>query len=109
MVKSSQTKQNESTQTKHKKIRVYELAKQYGVSSKDFVEELREYGILIKNHMSTLDRETVELVETERKATKPPPLNLLKPKLSCLAGKRSQRKQKKLQQFPPLMKHKLLM
>ena len=71
MVKSSQTKQSEGTQTKSKKIRVYELAKQYGVSSKEFVEELRGYGIPIKNHMSTLDSETVELVETERNATKP--------------------------------------
>ena len=73
MVKSSETKQSESTQTKNKKIRVYELAKQYGVSSKEFVEDLRGYGIPIKNHMSTLDLEAVELVETKRKATKPPP------------------------------------
>lgn len=73
MVKNSQTKQSESTRTQNKKIRVYELAKQYGVSSKEFVEELRGYGIPIKNHMSTLDLETVELVETERNATKPPP------------------------------------
>ena len=72
-MKSSQTKQSESTQTKKKKIRVYELAKQYGVSSKEFVEELRGYGIPIKNHMSTLDSETVELVETERNTTKLPP------------------------------------
>ena len=70
-MKSSQTKQSENTQTKSKKIRVYELAKQYGVSSKAFVEELRGYGVPVKNHMSTLDSETVELVETERNATKP--------------------------------------
>ena len=72
MVKSSQTKQSESTQTKSKKIRVYELAKQYGISSKEFVEELRGYSVPIKNHMSTLDLETVELVERERSATKTP-------------------------------------
>ena len=71
-MRSSQTKQSESTQTKNKKIRVYELAKQYRVSSKEFVEELRGYGVPIKNHMSTLDSETVELIETERNATKPP-------------------------------------
>lgn len=70
-MKNSQTKQSESTQTKSRKIRVYELAKQYGVSSKEFVEELRGYGVPVKNHMSTLDSETVELVETERNATKP--------------------------------------
>ena len=73
MVKSSQTKRNENTQAKNKKIRVYELAKQYGVSSKNFVEELQGYGIPVKNHMSTLDPETIKLVETERNATKPPP------------------------------------
>ena len=72
MVKSSQTKQSESTQTKSKKIRVYELAKQYGISSKEFVEELRGYGVPIKNHMSTLDLETVGLVERERSARKTP-------------------------------------
>ena len=71
-MKSSQTKQSESTQTKGKKIRVYELAKQYGVSSKDFLAELNRYGVPVKNHMSTLDAETVALVETERNATKPP-------------------------------------
>ncbi|RKU10350.1 translation initiation factor IF-2 [Candidatus Poribacteria bacterium] len=70
-MKSSQTKQSENT--KNKKIRVYELAKQYGVSSKEFVEELHGYGIPIKNHMSTLDPETVQLIETERNAAKPPP------------------------------------
>ena len=73
MVKSSQTKQSDSTQTKNKKIRVYELAKQYGISSKEFVEELQGYGIPIKNHMSTLDSETVQLIETKRNAAKPPP------------------------------------
>ncbi len=72
MVKNSQTKQSESTRAKNKKIRVYELAKQYGISSKEFVEELRGYGIPIKNHMSTLDLETVELVESERNIAKRP-------------------------------------
>ena len=70
MVKSSQTKQSKSTQTESKKIRVYEIAKQYGITSKEFVEELHGYGIPIKNHMSTLDSETVALVENKRNATK---------------------------------------
>ena len=93
MVKSSQTKQSESTQTKNKKIRVYELAKQYGVSSKEFVEELRGYGVPIKNHMSTLDPETVELVETERNATKPP---VTEPSEAKVEAPRPKKKAKKV-------------
>jgi translation initiation factor IF-2 len=53
-----------------KNIRVYELAKRYGLSSKAFIEEVQEYGVLVKNHMSTLDPETVELIEAERNAKK---------------------------------------
>jgi translation initiation factor IF-2 len=43
-------------------IRVYELARDIGVSSKRLIEELREQGIDVKSHMSTLDEETAELV-----------------------------------------------
>ena len=93
MVKSSRTKQSESTQTKNKKIRVYELAKQYGVSSKEFVEELRGYGVPIKNHMSTLDPETVELVETERNTTTPP---VTEPSEAKVEAPRPKKKAKKV-------------
>ena len=96
MVKSSQTKQNESTQTENKKIRVYELAKQYGVSSKEFVEELQGYGIPVKNHMSTLDSETVELVETERNAAKPPPAEPPETKVEPPSTKKKTKKGKKV-------------
>ena len=48
-----------------KKVRIYELAKQYEVSSKELIEELRGYGITVKNHMSSLDPETVTLIEAE--------------------------------------------
>ena len=92
MVKSSQTKQSESTQTKSKKIRVYELAKQYGISSKEFVEELRGYSVPIKNHMSTLDLETVELVERERSATKPPSVESPKAKVELPSTKKKTKK-----------------
>lgn len=95
MVKSSQAKQSESTQTKNKKIRVYELAKQYGVSSKEFVEELHGYGIPIKNHMSTLDSETVQLIETERNAAKPPPAEPPEAKVEPPSRKKKTKKAKK--------------
>ena len=91
-MKNSQTKQSESTQTKGKKIRVYELAKQYGVSSKEFVEELRGYGVPVKNHMSTLDAETVELVETERNATKPTSAEPPEPKTESPRAKKKTKK-----------------
>ena len=96
MVKSSQTKQSENTQTKTKKIRVYELAKQYGVSSKEFVEELHGYGIPVKNHMSTLDAETVQLIEVERNAAKSPPAEPPEAKVEPPSTKKKTKKAKKV-------------
>ena len=43
-------------------VRVYELARDLGIPSKDFVEELRSQGIEVKSHMSGLDEETAGLV-----------------------------------------------
>ncbi|MGD2124732.1 MAG: translation initiation factor IF-2 [Desulfobacteraceae bacterium] len=41
------------------KVRVYELAKQLNMDSKELVEKLKAGGLSIKNYMSTLDEETV--------------------------------------------------
>ncbi len=46
------------------KIRVYELAKKLGYQNKVFAEELRQEGIEIKSHMSTVDEETAEFIST---------------------------------------------
>ena len=43
-------------------VRVYELARDLGIPSKDFVEELRSQGIEVKSHMSGLDEETAGFV-----------------------------------------------
>lgn len=43
-------------------VRVYELARDLGVSSKDLMEELRGQGIEVKSHMSTMDEETAGLI-----------------------------------------------
>lgn len=43
-------------------VRIYELAKDLGVSSKVLLEELQKQGIEIKSHMSAIDTETAELV-----------------------------------------------
>jgi translation initiation factor IF-2 len=40
------------------KVRVYELAKELNVDSKELVEKLKAGGISIKNYMSTLDEDT---------------------------------------------------
>jgi translation initiation factor IF-2 len=41
------------------KIRVYQLAKELNMDSKELVEKLKTSGLNIKNYMSTLDAETV--------------------------------------------------
>lgn len=37
------------------KLRVYELAKKFGMSSKELLNELEELGIDAKSHMAVLD------------------------------------------------------
>jgi len=41
------------------KVRVYELAKELSMDSKELVEKLKAGGIPVKNYMSTLDEQTV--------------------------------------------------
>ncbi|MDI6604867.1 MAG: translation initiation factor IF-2 [Thermoanaerobacteraceae bacterium] len=44
------------------KTRVYELARELNISSKDLILKLNELGIKVKNHMSTLEDEEVNLI-----------------------------------------------
>lgn len=44
------------------KIRVYEVAKQLNVSTKEILDKLKEYGFEIHSHMSTLEDEEARLV-----------------------------------------------
>ncbi|MBU4305531.1 MAG: translation initiation factor IF-2 [Candidatus Omnitrophica bacterium] len=46
-------------------IRVYELAKELGFSSKGLVQKLNELHVSVKGHMSSLDEDTAELVRHE--------------------------------------------
>ncbi|NLA10495.1 MAG: GTP-binding protein, partial [Firmicutes bacterium] len=65
------------------KVRVYELAKELGTTSKKLIEALDGMGIKVKNHMSTLDREEAGRVmdiltgraegEEKKKEAAPPP------------------------------------
>ncbi|MDI3518142.1 MAG: translation initiation factor [Caldanaerobacter sp.] len=45
------------------KTRVYELAKELNISSKDLLSKLSDLDIKVKNHMSTLKDEEVELIK----------------------------------------------
>ena len=49
-------------------VRVYELARTLGRSSKDLMHELKKQGIDLKSHMSSIDEETAELVAELLKA-----------------------------------------
>src|SRR5215468_7017975 len=60
-------------------VRVYELARDLGISSKNLIDELRNQGIEVKSHMSTMDEDTAGLVldlyrpHATTVATNPPP------------------------------------
>lgn len=45
-----------------KKIRVYELAKELEVSSKELIEKMKELGLEVSSHMSTLENEDAKLI-----------------------------------------------
>jgi translation initiation factor IF-2 len=55
-------------------VRVYELARTLGLSSKVLMHELKQQGIDLKSHMSSVDDETAELVAELLKA--PPQLTV---------------------------------
>ncbi|MDU4670947.1 MAG: translation initiation factor IF-2 [Finegoldia magna] len=46
------------------KIRVYELAKQLNVSTKDLMNKLKDNKIEVKSHMSTLDKDQISKVKS---------------------------------------------
>ena len=45
--------------------RVYELAKEYNLTNKELITLLEEHGVRVKNGMSSLDPDTVALIESE--------------------------------------------
>jgi len=46
-------------------IRVHTIAKELGLTSKDLIERLHKLKVDVKGHMSTLDKETAEIVRHE--------------------------------------------
>src|SRR5262245_57934353 len=55
-------------------VRVYELARTLGLSSKALMHELKQQGIDLKSHMSSIDDETAELVADLLKTPPAPPV-----------------------------------
>jgi len=47
------------------KVRVYELAKEFGIENKEFIAKLKTLGIAVKSHSSTLEDNEVERVRRE--------------------------------------------
>ncbi|KXZ39814.1 translation initiation factor IF-2 [Alkalithermobacter thermoalcaliphilus JW-YL-7 = DSM 7308] len=44
------------------KMRVYKLAQEFGITSKELIEKLQQLGINVINHMSTLEEDDVKVV-----------------------------------------------
>lgn len=69
MKKSPQQRQRSAKgdreENKGRNIRVYELAKKHDLTTKEFIALLEEHGVHVKSGMSTLDPDTVALVESE--------------------------------------------
>ncbi|WDF83744.1 translation initiation factor IF-2 [Lacticaseibacillus pabuli] len=53
------------------KKRVYELAKEIGVSSKDVIETAQKHGIDVHNNMNTINEQDGSIIEKELKNSKP--------------------------------------
>ena len=44
------------------RVRVYELARELGMTSRELLQELEDLGIKVKSHMSFIDEETVGII-----------------------------------------------
>lgn len=44
------------------KVRVYEIAKKLNISTKEILDQLKEYGFDVHSHMSSLQDEEVKLI-----------------------------------------------
>ena len=57
------------------KMKVYELAKELGMESKELVSELQNRGIEVKNHMSALEEGQVSEIKNSFSTKKEAPVN----------------------------------
>src|SRR6266508_948051 len=70
-------------------MRVFELAKQLGITSKDLISDLKGIGVTVSNHMAALKDDTVSkiLAKAAGKAKKPAAAALVKPPKTVEAAK----------------------
>ncbi|MGQ9474062.1 MAG: translation initiation factor IF-2 N-terminal domain-containing protein, partial [Candidatus Caldatribacteriaceae bacterium] len=47
------------------KVRIYKVAETLGIPTYEVIEMLRELGVEVKNHMSSIDEDLVELLQEE--------------------------------------------
>ncbi len=79
------------TDQKDSAMRVFELAKQLGKTSKDLLAELAKQGAVLKNHMSVVDEDVVEALLKKYGAKKDPVTDASAPKRGqVLIKKRAQ-------------------
>ena len=48
-------------------MRIYELAKEIGIDTKELIDKLKSLGFAVKNHMSSVDTDTAEIIKHEVK------------------------------------------
>jgi len=51
-------------------IRLHQLAKELGKTSKELIAELAKIGVKVKGHMSAIEAETAEIVRQEFQSKK---------------------------------------
>src|SRR3989441_12254671 len=70
-------------------MRVFELAKQLSITSKDLISDLKGIGVTVSNHMAALEDDTVAkiLAKAAGKAKKPAAAALVKPPKTVEAAK----------------------
>ena len=66
------------------KMRVYELAEDLKIPAKELIGFLNKEGIKVKNHMSTLDKDTIELIKETIDAEKEKEVKEKKKKLKVI-------------------------
>src|SRR2546422_2355500 len=70
-------------------MRVFELAKQLGIASKDLISDLKGIGLTVPNNMAPLEDDTVAKIRAKAagKAKKPAAAALVKPSKTVDAAK----------------------
>ncbi|HDR4569733.1 translation initiation factor IF-2 [Bacillus cytotoxicus] len=79
------------------KIRVYEYAKKYNISSKEIITKLKEMNIEVSNHMTMLDDEVVNKLDNEynNEAKKPSVADEFEVEEKVVRSKKNSNKKKK--------------